>query len=930
MFSLQYACIGMVTAIVVVATPGLSTAQGLTGTLAGSIQDQRGGVLPGAIVRVESAALFGGALRTTSNESGQFRFPVLPPGTYALTVELFPAFASYRDEGLTVAAGVVLNRTVVLALAAVSESMTVRATSRLDAQGGGLETHFFQEDLETIPTRRFSMFDFIRSAPGISPTSPTSGTVNTVSAFGSAVNENAFLIDGTNFTCPCQGVSRAEPSVDVIQEIDVQSTGASVEFGNIQGAVFNVITRQGGNRYQYDASYYGQTSGLTARPVLLPASNGSSTGYDRIEYRDATSNFGGPIVHDRLWFFGGYQYLRDYDSQPGTDPSFPRKYEQNKYFGKLTYELTPRLHLTQSFHEEVWNNPALPTVTTPFVATQLVHASVPSMTLANLTHELSDKTFWEVRLGRFSVDQTADPSSGDRTTPSHKDQITNVVSANAPQIDATFIERVTAKAVIHRYQAGWLGADHDVKIGGQFERGQHHSVHAFPGGVQYVDSNGAPLQAVFRAPWIGGGLNDTSAVFASDTFSVTGRFNVDAGVRFDHSRAISPDLGSVDALGHEVDGITRGLGDLYSWNVVSPRLGMTVKLTRDGRTVARANYGRFNQGVLTGELEPFHPGATPIRTMAYDPSTGDYTKLVSIVDSSNLALDPHTRTPRTDEYSIAVDRELAPRLLMSAAYIRKRGANFIGWVDSTGQYQPATWTLGNGTVVPVFSLQSPTSARRFLLTNPDNFSMEYDGLVVLLEKRLSKGWQASASYAFSRSYGLQVTSNAAVSEAQFSTIARPTFLTFGQDPNDLTNSQGRLLNDRPHVFRATSTGHLWRSLLVAANVQYFSGRPWAATAQVKLPQSGRQRILIEPRGSERLPSQAIVDLRVAKTLPVGREGTVELRFDVLNAVNDDAAETLQSDVLFDSANVRNPTFGLPATFVDPRRAMLSVRLKLGR
>ena len=95
------------------------------------------------------------------------------------------------------------------------------------------------------------MFDMIRAAPGVSPTSPASGVNTTVSAFGSGVNENAFLIDGTNFTCPCAGVSRAEPGVDFIQEVQVQSIGASVEHGNIQGAVFNVLTKQGGERYQY-------------------------------------------------------------------------------------------------------------------------------------------------------------------------------------------------------------------------------------------------------------------------------------------------------------------------------------------------------------------------------------------------------------------------------------------------------------------------------------------------------------------------------------------------------------------------------------------------------------------------------------------------------------------------------------------------------
>ena len=70
-----------------------------------------------------------------------------------------------------------------------------------------------------------------------------------MSTFGSGGNENLFLIDGTNFTCPCAGVSRAEPGVDVIQEVQMQSVGASAEYGNIQGAVFNVVTRQGSNRF---------------------------------------------------------------------------------------------------------------------------------------------------------------------------------------------------------------------------------------------------------------------------------------------------------------------------------------------------------------------------------------------------------------------------------------------------------------------------------------------------------------------------------------------------------------------------------------------------------------------------------------------------------------------------------------------------------
>ena len=582
--------------------------------------------------------------------------------------------------------------------------------------------------------------------------------------------------------------------------------GASVEFGNLQGAVFNVVTKQGGARFASETSYYAQTSGLTAQPIVLPVRAGTqpTSGYERDKYRDLTASLGGPVKRDRLWFFGAYQYLRDFDSQPGADPAYPRTYEQNKYFGKLNWRLTPSMQMMQSFHEEQWVNPTPATVAAPFVTTQRVHASVPNMTFAHLTQVLSDRTFWEARAGRFLLRQDADPSSGDRTTPNRSDQTLGSSTGNTMQITTLHLDRATAKVVLHRYQPGWLGTDHEFKAGAQIERGEHRLLSILPGGVRYIDDNGSPFQAVFRAPSIAGGVFITPAVFASDRFSANERITVDAGVRFDHTRAINPDLPVVSADGRETDAVNPGVGTLYSQNVVSPRLGVTTNLDGSGHTVLRASYGRFNQGVLTGELDPISQGTTPTTTRAYDAATGGYTRLVSVVDPKiNLALDPNTRTPHTDEFSLALDREITPRVKASVAYIRKHGEDFIGWVDRAGQYREETRTI-NGSSLPVFVLTNATSDRRFFLTNPDSLFVTYDGLVVAVEKRRSSDWQASGSYTYSRAHGLQVISNGAADDPQFSTIARPGFLTFGQDPNDLTNAAGRLPNDRPHVFRATS------------------------------------------------------------------------------------------------------------------------------
>ena len=281
--------------------------------------------------------------------------------------------------------------------------MVEGAGSRIEARGSGFETRFGPEDLRAIPTRRFSMFDFIRAAPGVSPTSPGSGTTNSVSAFGSGTNENTFLIDGTNFTCPCNGVARSEPGVDFIQEVQVQSVGASAEFGNMQGAVINVVTRQGGDRFLYDASYYGQTAGLTSQPVRLPypgrPADRAATSARR--YRDFTTNLGGPVVRDRLWFFARIPVPARLRQPARHRPGVPADLRAGQGLREAHVAAGAGLQLMQSFHDEFWVNPEPPDARDAVRGDAAPHASVPAMTFGHLTHTLSANTVWDVRVGRF-------------------------------------------------------------------------------------------------------------------------------------------------------------------------------------------------------------------------------------------------------------------------------------------------------------------------------------------------------------------------------------------------------------------------------------------------------------------------------------------------------------------------------------------------
>ena len=911
---------------------GMPLAQTLTGTLEGTVKDAQGGVLPGASVRLTSPALTGGAATLVTNGQGDFRFLALPPGAYVLEIGL-RGFSTLRDDAVRIGAGATLRRTVVLMVAG-SESVVVEGrASRMDTHDPGFATRF-GEEIRTIPTRRSSMFDFLRATPWISPTSPSSGTTTTISAAGSGINENQFLLDGQNTTCPCNGVARAEPGPDFIQEVQVQTAGASAEFGNVQGAIVNVITRHGSDRLLFDSSYYSQVSWLTSASAVLQSAVAPEvglTGYSRAHYRDATANLGGPMMASRAWFFLGYQHFRDVDSQPGTDPAHPREIRQDKIFLKLNWRLAPGWQLDQGVHYERGSTPDRPTYVTPIEAISRPSVSVPAITFGHLTHATSGQSVFEVRVGRFVYKRDEEPSTGDWTAQSRINRLTSVASGAPPVLTRLTLRRTTGTATMTRYQSGLFGMDQLWKVGVQIEQGEHQSPAVIPTGVRFVDSGGSPFQMISSAPSNTGGRFITAGVFLTDVIKVGSRLTINAGLRFDHSRATSQDLHAVDSQGHENGDVIPGRGTLFTWNTVSPRLGLVVALDAAGRTMVRASGGRYTQGVQTGEIGSFSPGATSITTATFDPATAGYTRISVFDPRKNLEFDSGIRSPHTDEYSIGLDREIGRQLTLSVAYVRKRGRDFIGWTETAGKYlvqdQPA---LPDGRVIQASVLTTPASARVFQLTNPKGYELQYDGLAVVAEKPRQHGWQAFGSYTWSRASGLLASSGAIAAGAQVSTVAPPPApqgITFGRDPNDLTNTRGLLPNDRPHIFRVMTSMDVPRTgLVIAANLQYFSGKPWAATTQVNLSRTGQGdvRVFLEPRGTRRLSPQTLLDLRLSRTIAVGRLGQVDLLLDVLNVLNNRAEEGLATD------NYYSPNFGVPTVFIDPRRAMLGIRMNVGR
>ena len=185
----------------------------------------------------------------------------------------------------------------------------------------------------------------------------------------------------------------------------MQSVGASAEFGNVQGAVVDVITRQGSDVFHLRVVVLSASpSSLTSQPVRagVRRARPRARRLRTARYRDFTTSLGGPALRSRLWFFGGYQYLRDYDSQPGTDPERPRTYEQDKVFAKLTWRLDTILAAPSELSRGILAESRAALLShAPFEATVRMRATVPAITFGHLTHTLAANTVWDMRVSRF-------------------------------------------------------------------------------------------------------------------------------------------------------------------------------------------------------------------------------------------------------------------------------------------------------------------------------------------------------------------------------------------------------------------------------------------------------------------------------------------------------------------------------------------------
>ncbi len=902
-------------------------AQRTTGSLVGTVQDESGSVLPGVTVSLKGPTVVGTQTAVT-NEKGFYRFPALPPGLYNVSFGM-QGFRTLNRPDVRVPLGATVEENVALKISTLAEEVTVAAEiSTVDSQTNQVSTNYDKDWVRNAPIPRFTFFDLINAAPGVNQAS--NGDSRSTS-LGSSSSDNSYQLDGTDFTAPLTGAAWPWPNTDAIEEIEVLSLGAPAEYGNLQGAVFNVVTRQGSNAFHGDANFYYQSEGLTSRNTTEEQDGGLP--FHRDKYNDATFQMSGPILKDKLWFFASYQYQRDFASLAGVSPEFPNEFQADRVFGKINWQLSSNHKFQFAYHDDFYRIPCIDNNCNAFTAPSTIkveHGHNPSPNVT-YTGVLSPKTYVEARVSGFYGKDHADPLvAGDpRVATRYLDLDTGNITGGIYSWYDGDIWKTAASAKVSHFADNFLGGSHDFKFGVQFNDGGADYVGGYN---DYVRTNaGVPSYGYgYETPGHVAGKTRGIGVFLDDTFRVSDRFTLNLGVRYDHSKGSFGSYPYLDVEGNPTGQSSPAVSELFAWNTVSPRIGFNWKLTRDGKTVLKAHYGRYYRGVITGEFDDIVPTAPALVAFSgeYD-AQGNRIDAEVVQDNSQLQVDPGFKSPYTDQFIAGFERQIVKDLGLSLNYVYKRGRRIGGYVDTTGVYSPVTYVDiegadATGQNITVFRLDSDPSESIFLLTNPSDEFSSFNGVTFQLTKRMSNHWQMTASLVVSKATGRLPSSLAGPADEPAAAVVTTTATTkrFGRNPNDLINTDGRLIHDRPVTAKVQFVYELPKGFLVGLNYTYQQGRPWSRLVQlsedlVTLP----TQILAEPiDGSRRVATWNILDMRVQKEFKLGKDAAIGLFVDALNLLNDDAYDDVGSRLGTSDA------FGQPSFFVLPRRLMLGARV----
>lgn len=300
-------------AVISLVTVGILPGQtAVTGGIEGNVTDASGAAISAADVQATNV---GDAVtqKTVTNKDGAYRFPSLIPGTYTVTINK-QGFAQFIREATRLDAGISLRIDAQLPVGTATAKVEVSGVAPL------LQTDSAEVN-ETIRSAEFTNLPLFGNnitrlsllAPGVSMPGgqldlhpENAGSDFNVNINGAAPNANGHLLDGVENTEAIQGLSLIVAAPDSVQEVKLTTSNYDAEYGKVAGGLFQVTTKSGTNTFHGSAFEYYRTAGFFAadhfsEPNGVPGNRWNQFG----------GSLGGPVIKDKLFFFGDYQGMRN-------------------------------------------------------------------------------------------------------------------------------------------------------------------------------------------------------------------------------------------------------------------------------------------------------------------------------------------------------------------------------------------------------------------------------------------------------------------------------------------------------------------------------------------------------------------------------------------------------------------------------------------
>jgi len=882
-------------------------AQRLTGTIRGIVTDEKGEPLPGAAVEISSPALIGGAKTLQTTATGAFLFPALPPGTYSVKITM-PGFQATQRDNIVVSVGKTATIDVALKPAVLEQTVTVISQAPIvDVTKSGLSTTYDQQLLESIPKARFTYMDIMYWAPGVSMNENSSEEWH--SSLGSAYSSDNYLVDGVDTSFDWNGTTWVWNNPDIYLEGEVVAIGAPAEYGDFQGAVVNVITKSGGNDFHGGLNVYGIPSALVGNNV-----EGAEFPYNIGKNWDLGIDLSGPFKKDRIWFYGNAQWKKYEYSQLGTDPAWPMKSDYKRFFVKTTFQLSKNHKLVLSYQHE-WSK--LPDVITPSVpfdaaASEPGDYGVPNLMLTSI---LGSNTVLDFKVGGWFVNDNWKPQDGKLNESLYRDIATGVDAHGIWAWSESKYTKLQVNAAVSHYADDFLKGNHDFKFGVQFTRGDAKNIGSYSGGAVYYLYNGEPYCAYFQAPYSDGESINKLGVFFDDAWAITKRLTLNLGLRFDHQDGNLLSVDRLDAQMNPTGDKVPGQDNVIVWNTWSPRLGLVYQLTKDMKTILRASYGYYYDGLTMNMFNVLSKGFPTMYAYLWNPETSAYDIFWYSWDSSaGRGIGAGIKNSLCKQFSVGVTREIIPNLALELTYIYKYTKDLSTWWNTSAQFAPVQYLDEySGNSITVYNQTTPVEDDFLTLMNLPEYQQKYRGLIVGIQKRLSDNWQLSSSFVWSKAYGVSGLDQLNQFSGQRSGI---------ENPNSLINNNwdSFLQSDRTYMFKLQGTYFLPHGFSVSTNFVGQTGKPTARIIPVVGMDQGTFQVMAEPRGSVwRLDPYYMLDFRLDKKFYFSKNGTVSLAADFFNLLN--AHPIIQTVDIGTSEN-----FMQPEAIAPPRRIQLSLRM----